>query len=142
MISKPPDVSIRLEITLGGHPVAAVDVERGAGHFARIVGQQEVHCLGAIGIGRDVAHRNFGCALLAEGFALPSASQPDVRLVTGAVLFGIGWGLAGFCPGPALVAALTGGVPALIFLVAMLAGMALARWLATDIRPAQPRRAS
>jgi uncharacterized protein len=71
-----------------------------------------------------------GRPLLAERFALPSAGRPDARLVTGAVLFGVGWGLAGFCPGPALVAALTGGLPALIFLAAMLAGMALARRLA------------
>jgi uncharacterized membrane protein YedE/YeeE len=81
-----------------------------------------------------------GRPLLAERFALPAASRPDARLVTGAVLFGIGWGLAGFCPGPALVAALTGGPPALIFLAAMLAGMALARRLAASrtasIRPA------
>lgn len=82
-----------------------------------------------------------GRPLLAECFVLPSASRPDGRLLTGAVLFGIGWGLAGFCPGPALVAALTGGLPALVFLAAMLAGMALARRLATDIRPAEPRRA-
>lgn len=86
-----------------------------------------------------------GRPLLAERFALPSASRPDARLVSGAVLFGIGWGLAGFCPGPALVAALTGGVPALIFLAAMLVGMILARRLAratgASIRPAEQSRA-
>lgn len=82
--------------------------------------------------------------LLAERFSLPSAKRPDARLVTGAVLFGIGWGLAGFCPGPALVAALTGGMPTLIFLAAMLAGMALARRLAAvtvaSARPAEQGR--
>jgi len=86
-----------------------------------------------------------GRPLFAERFALPSATRPDARLVTGAVLFGIGWGLAGFCPGPALVAALTGGVPALIFLAAMLAGMILARRLAratgASIQPAEQSRA-
>jgi uncharacterized membrane protein YedE/YeeE len=82
-----------------------------------------------------------GRPLLAERFALPTASRPDARLVSGAVLFGIGWGLAGFCPGPALVAALTGGVPALAFLAAMLAGMVLARRLATAKLPAEPRSA-
>jgi uncharacterized membrane protein YedE/YeeE len=91
-----------------------------------------------LGYRLSFAHRER--PLLAERFVLPSASQPDAKLVTGAVLFGIGWGLAGFCPGPALVAALTGGLPALIFLAAMLAGMALARWLATDIHSAEPRR--
>lgn len=73
--------------------------------------------------------------LLAERFALPAASRPDIRLVTGAALFGIGWGLAGFCPGPALVSAVTGGATALVFLVAMLAGMALARRLAATPAP-------
>lgn len=86
-----------------------------------------------------------GRPLLAERFALPAASRPDSRLVAGAALFGVGWGLAGFCPGPALVSALTGGAPALIFLAAMLAGMALARRLAagrtTPVRPAEPGRA-
>lgn len=77
-----------------------------------------------------------GRPLLADGFMLPSAQRPDLRLVTGAALFGIGWGLAGFCPGPALVSILTGGLPALVFVVAMLAGMALARRLATV--PASP----
>lgn len=77
-----------------------------------------------------------GRPLLAERFALPAANRPDRRLVTGAALFGIGWGLAGFCPGPALVATLTGGLPALVFIVAMLAGMALARRLAAS--PATP----
>lgn len=65
--------------------------------------------------------------LLAESFALPAASSADERLLTGAALFGIGWGLAGFCPGPALVSAFTGGAPALVFIAAMLAGMAAAR---------------
>lgn len=74
--------------------------------------------------------------LLADRFALPPANRPDVRLVTGAALFGIGWGLAGFCPGPALVSVVTGGLPALVFVAAMLIGMALARRLA--IRHALP----
>ena len=77
-----------------------------------------------------------GRPLLAERFMLPSAQRPDLRLVMGAALFGIGWGLAGFCPGPALVSILTGGLPALVFVAAMLAGMALARLLATV--PASP----
>jgi len=81
--------------------------------------------------------------LLAERFALPGATRPDARLIAGAVLFGIGWGLAGFCPGPALVAALTGGVPALIFLATMFAGMALARRLATvTVASTQPAERS
>jgi uncharacterized protein len=60
-----------------------------------------------------------------EPIDLPASNLIDVRLVGGGVLFGIGWGLAGFCPGPALVALSGGFAPALWFVPAMLAGMAL-----------------
>lgn len=56
---------------------------------------------------------------------LPTARQIDRRLVLGSLAFGIGWGLAGFCPGPALVALGAGLAPAAIFVAAMLAGMGL-----------------
>ena len=56
---------------------------------------------------------------------LPTARQFDVRLIGGSTLFGIGWGVAGFCPGPALVGLGLGEVKALVFASAMLAGMAL-----------------
>lgn len=54
---------------------------------------------------------------------LPTATQIDRRLVVGGLLFGIGWGLAGFCPGPALVAAAAGYGKAVLFCAAMLVGM-------------------
>ena len=56
---------------------------------------------------------------------LPEARDIDARLVGGAIVFGIGWGLAGFCPGPALVAFGAGQDKAAVFVVAMLAGMLL-----------------
>jgi uncharacterized membrane protein YedE/YeeE len=56
---------------------------------------------------------------------LPTARHIDRRLVIGSVVFGIGWGIAGLCPGPALVALGTGQVKAVVFVVAMLAGMGL-----------------
>lgn len=56
---------------------------------------------------------------------LPQSSLIDRRLVGGSLLFGIGWGLAGLCPGPALVVAGWGDLKALGFVAAMLAGMAL-----------------
>jgi uncharacterized membrane protein YedE/YeeE len=62
-------------------------------------------------------------ALLGTPMSLPQASAIDRRLVLGAVAFGIGWGLAGFCPGPALVALGAGKLKALVFVGAMLAGM-------------------
>ena len=69
--------------------------------------------------------------LLAERFQWPTLRRIDVRLVGGAALFGIGWGIAGYCPGPAL-ASLGAGVPALLVLVAcMIAGW----WLAARLLP-------
>ena len=60
--------------------------------------------------------------LFADSFKLPTSSAVDGRLLAGAAIFGIGWGLAGFCPGPALVGAAAGIRDAWIFLPAMLAG--------------------
>jgi uncharacterized protein len=60
-----------------------------------------------------------------ESIELPTSNVIDARLIGGGVLFGIGWGLAGFCPGPALVALSSGFGPALWFVPAMLVGMVL-----------------
>ncbi|HEY6087385.1 MAG TPA: YeeE/YedE family protein [Burkholderiaceae bacterium] len=64
-------------------------------------------------------------SLLGLKMDLPSARQIDRRLVGGSLLFGIGWGIAGFCPGPALVALGMGQAKAAVFVLAMLAGMLL-----------------
>jgi len=56
---------------------------------------------------------------------LPAERQVDRRLILGSLVFGIGWGLAGFCPGPALVVFGAGYDKAVVFVIAMLAGMAL-----------------
>lgn len=68
--------------------------------------------------------------LLADRFQVPTRTDIDRRLVVGAALFGLGWGLAGFCPGPALVALGSGQKLVWLFAGAMIAGMAAARWLA------------
>ncbi|NKC32007.1 DUF6691 family protein [Falsiroseomonas selenitidurans] len=77
-------------------------------------------------------------------FHLPTATDLDTRILLGPAIFGIGWGLAGFCPGPALTALTTGGAPAWLFLAAMFAGMAGARWLAArpaaSLAPVSPGR--
>jgi len=68
-------------------------------------------------------------SVLGEPMRLPTRRDIDQRLVLGSLGFGIGWGLAGFCPGPALVA-LGAVVPkAVVFVLAMLAGMAVFEWL-------------
>lgn len=61
--------------------------------------------------------------ILAEHFGLPTRSDLTPRLIGGAALFGAGWGLGGFCPGPAVVSVPTGASSVLVFVGAMLAGM-------------------
>lgn len=63
--------------------------------------------------------------LLAPRFAVPTRRDIDARLVVGAALFGVGWGLVGLCPGPALVDLAGGGGDLVLFVAAMLAGMFL-----------------
>jgi len=62
-------------------------------------------------------------SLSGEPLRWPTATRIDLRLAAGSLAFGAGWGLAGFCPGPALVAASAGVTEALIFVAAMIAGM-------------------
>ena len=69
--------------------------------------------------------RNF----LGGALHLPTSSDIDKRLILGALLFGAGWGLAGFCPGPGIVSMAAGQPKAAVFVVAMLAGMLVFEWL-------------
>jgi uncharacterized membrane protein YedE/YeeE len=62
----------------------------------------------------------------AQSFSLPAERNITGRLVTGSVLFGVGWGLAGYCPGPVLVSSVTGALAPLMFVATMTAG-----WLLT-----------
>lgn len=62
-------------------------------------------------------------AVLGEAMRLPTRRDIDARLIGGAALFGVGWGLSGFCPGPALAGLGSGLVPVVVFVVAMAAGM-------------------
>jgi uncharacterized membrane protein YedE/YeeE len=63
--------------------------------------------------------------LLDTKFHLPTTTALDAKLFVGASIFGIGWGLGGFCPGPALVSAGSGGIAAIVCVAAMAAGMAI-----------------
>lgn len=65
--------------------------------------------------------------IFAPEFALPTSQRVDAPLLLGAALFGVGWGLGGFCPGPALTSLVTGAPKVLVFVGAMLAGMYLHR---------------
>ncbi len=66
-----------------------------------------------------------GHTLGGKSVTLPGTRQIDRRLIAGSLLFGTGWGIAGFCPGPALVAVGAGMPKAFVFVLAMLAGMFL-----------------
>lgn len=76
---------------------------------------------------------------LARSFEISTRRDLDVRLLSGAAIFGIGWGLVGLCPGPALVALDFRSEPALPFVAAMIAGM-IAFHL--TLAPSSPKRAS
>jgi uncharacterized membrane protein YedE/YeeE len=65
--------------------------------------------------------------VLAALFDLPATEHVDRRLIGGAIIFGIGWGISGFCPGPAIVSLVTGAVPVMVFVVAMAGGVLLSR---------------
>jgi len=78
--------------------------------------------IGAIGF-TIAKKRQF--SLLGAPMRLSSTTKLDTRLLLGSLVFGIGWGLSGFCPGPAVVSAAAGQPKAWLFVVSMLSGMAL-----------------
>lgn len=81
--------------------------------------------------------RRMNRPLLGERFSIPESPTIDRQLLIGAGMFGIGWGLAGFCPGPALAGLVLGAWQPWLFVVAMLAGMTL-HHLFTAIRAPTP----
>jgi uncharacterized protein len=74
-------------------------------------------------------------------FHLPHKTNIDAPILVGPAIFGIGWGLAGFCPGPGFVALGSGTTQAVAFVIAMLVGMVGARWLALNLINKQPKPA-
>ncbi len=79
----------------------------------------------AVGVFAFAAGRKRSLSWTGEHMEIPGNTVIDARLLGGGVLFGIGWGIGGFCPGPALVALGSGMAEAGIFVAAMLAGMVL-----------------
>ena len=82
---------------------------------------------GAIGVGyfAFALAKKRTQSFLGGALHLPTSSQIDRRLLIGSALFGAGWGIAGFCPGPGLVSMFSGQPKAVVFVVAMLVGMAV-----------------
>jgi uncharacterized membrane protein YedE/YeeE len=81
--------------------------------------------------------------LFAPRFAIPTRRDVDARLLIGAVLFGAGWGIGGYCPGPGVVSAASGATPVLVFVAALVAGTYLTAKLEglaarTKPKPAAP----
>ena len=98
--------------------------------------------LGPMGIAWRV-QRRMSAPFAVERFALPTNKRVDPRLLGGAVLFGIGWGVAGLCPGPAIADLAVAPGPAAIFVVAMLAGMLghrllFARYMLNQVEATRP----
>lgn len=83
----------------------------------------------AVGLAPFTLARKRVNALLGAPMQLPNARQIDRRLIGGSLLFGLGWGLAGYCPGPALASLASGGVKPLVFTLAMVGGMGIFEWL-------------
>lgn len=77
--------------------------------------------------GYAIIFRRRSAPVFGNAFVLPKAKDVDRKLVGGAAVFGIGWGIAGFCPGAAIPALGLGHASALIFVVAMLVGIVIAR---------------
>jgi uncharacterized protein len=79
--------------------------------------------------------------LAASSFQIPTRRDIDAKLLVGSALFGIGWGLAGYCPGPAIASLAFGRLETAVFVIAMLAGMGVFR-LRERAAPASPRPAA
>lgn len=88
--------------------------------LAFVMGGAILVSLGAFALAKKRSQSFLGGAM-----HLPTSRDIDGRLITGSLLFGAGWGLAGFCPGPAIVSLATGNLKAIVFVLAMLAGMAI-----------------
>ena len=69
--------------------------------------------------------RNWTTSLMGRVIILSDLKAIDLKLILGSALFGIGWGISGFCPGPAIVSIATGEFKSIIFVVAMIGGMAI-----------------
>lgn len=74
-----------------------------------------------------------GAPIVGGSFPSPPRVELDRRLIVGSVLFGVGWGLAGLCPGPAMASLSYGGIGGIVFLIAMIAGMFAAPTLGAQL---------
>ena len=85
--------------------------------------------------GQAIAHR-LRAPLFDSRFEWPKTHPIDARLIVGSAIFGIGWGMAGLCPGPAIATLALGLLPTAVFVIAMVVGMLLFRLLPAPASPA------
>ena len=121
-------VGFLFALGLGISGMTQVQVVRG---FLDITGDWNMNLLGVM-IGAIAVHsllffviKKRSSPLLDSKFHLPTKKDLDFRLISGAAIFGIGWGWTGICPGPGLVASVSGNTNILLFVVSMLMGMAI-----------------
>jgi uncharacterized membrane protein YedE/YeeE len=122
---------------LGLSGMTQVHVVRG---FLDITGDWNLNLMGVM-IGAICIHallffliKKRSSPILDTRFHLPTKKDLDFHLISGAALFGIGWGWAGICPGPGLVASVSGNVNIIIFVVSMIGGMMIFKILGPKIR--------
>jgi uncharacterized membrane protein YedE/YeeE len=75
--------------------------------------------------------------LFAASFRLPASQDIDTKLLGGAALFGLGWGLSGFCPGPAIASLVFGRMESITFVIAMAAGMIVTKQIQNRMRTSE-----
>jgi uncharacterized protein len=130
-------VGLLFALGLGISGMTQVHVVRG---FLDIFGDWNLSLLGvmagAIGVHSVLFFfiKKRSSPLLDSKFHLPTKTDFDVRLLAGAAIFGTGWGWAGICPGPGLVAMVSGDGKILLFVGSMLVGMAFFKWVEPRIR--------
>ena len=106
-------------------------------NFLDLFGQFDATLIFVIGAGLIVTTIGYqltfkrGKPFFDSQFHLPTDTVIDARLVGGAALFGVGWGISGFCPGPAIASLVFGYQHSFIFVAAMIAGTMLVRFLPT-----------
>ena len=75
--------------------------------------------------------------LFATSFRLPTSQDIDAKLLSGAALFGLGWGISGFCPGPAVASVVFGRMESMTFVIAMAAGMIITKQIQNRMRTSE-----
>lgn len=85
-----------------------------------------------------IVQRRMSRPVLGQKFFVPENGVVDTQLLTGAAIFGVGWGLVGFCPGPAIAGLALGLWQPWLFVIAMLGGMLLHKFAAAGLLNAQP----